>query len=205
MKLNAFLIFFLIPCILKAQSDLPKKKINLSIGRSIHGSGDIRGVLFSTEYSKQVRRKLSYTMALSGSIHNGEWPLFFYAPNGEYTDGSIRYTTAGMQFSMHYGFNFIKASKHELIYRMGGVLRYQSSSYYDAAEVLYPALTGLRVPVIVFNHSTPQNTIAVGGSAQLLYNYTLKNNITLGSLAGFQIDSNGDVISQISLTIGKRF
>jgi hypothetical protein len=51
----------------------------------------------------------------------------------------------------------------------------------------------------------PQRTLAWGGSGQLVYNFTLKNNICLGVLAGLQFDTQGDTISQLMFTIGKRF
>jgi len=66
-------------------------------------------------------------------------------------------------------------------------------------------LTGLSYPVVVFENSTPQRTFAVGGTTQFKYSYSTKKNVSFGMLAGFQFDSNGDNISHLSLTIGKRF
>jgi hypothetical protein len=105
----------------------------------------------------------------------------------------------------HVGYNFLNSTKSDLLFRIGAVLRYQSSSYWDEVNVLYEPLTGLPFPVVVFRNSSPQRTVAIGGTTQIKYSFTTKQNITLGMLAGFQFDTNGDNISHLSLTIGKRF
>jgi hypothetical protein len=183
----------------------PKRQIELIGGRSVHGSGDTRGLNFSVEYSKYFKKRLNWSASIGGTIHDGVFPVLYEYPTGVQNDGSIRYTTAGLQVLTHLGYNFIKSRKNELLFRLGSVLRYQSSSYWDVVTVLYPPLTGLPYPVVVFENSTPQRTIAIGGTTQLKYSYTTKRNISIGILGGFQFDTNGDNISHLSLTIGKRF
>ena len=188
-----------------SQVTTPKKQIELIAGRSVHGSGDSRGLNFSVEYSKHFKKKLNWSASIGGTIHDGVFPVFYEYPTGVQNDGSIKYTTAGLQVLTHLGYNFFKSAKNELLFKLGSVLRYQSSSYWDVVTVLYPPLTGLPYPVVVFENSTPQRTFAVGGTTQIKYSYTIKQKISLGILAGFQFDTNGDNISHLSLTIGKIF
>jgi hypothetical protein len=94
---------------------------------------------------------------------------------------------------------------HELKLKLGVVFRYQSSSLYDDLSVFYPPITGLPVPVIVFNNTEPQKTYTAGISGQISYTYPLTNKISIGILGGYQFDTNGDNISQLSILTGFRF
>ena len=189
---------------LKAQI-LPKKQIQLIAGRSVHGTGDMVGLTFHTEYAEYFKKRFCWTIGLGGTIHDGSFPVFFNDPSGNQIDGSIRYTTAGVQTTSFLGYDLITTSEHEFQIRLGALLRYQSSSISDEMSVYYPLATGLPIPVNAFVNHTPQKTFALGGSTQILYNYTINQKVSIGFLTGFQIDTNGDTISQISLTIGKRF
>lgn len=182
-----------------------ERQLNLSIGRSIHGTGDMRGWILATEYSKNCKKRLSWIVGVGGTIHDGVIPNFFTAPDGSEIDGSIRYTTAAFQATYHIGYSFIKTIQHQLQIRAGALLRYQSSSYYDQVDISYPPITGLPVPVIIFINTTPQRTFAVGGGGELFYNYSITPKILIGVLAGLQTDTNGDTITKLSLSIGRRF
>jgi hypothetical protein len=188
-----------------SQTKKPGQKIQVIAGRSSHSTGDIQGISVATEYENYFRKHFSWTIALGGTIHDGFEPLYYEDSRGRPIDGSFRYTTAGLQISSHFGYNFIRTTKHEFQFRAGGLLRYQSSSYFDDLQINYPIGTGYPVPIIIIENKTPQKTYAAGGSCQLLYNYTFNNNLSVGLLGGFQLDTNGDNISQLSLTIGKRF
>ena len=75
----------------------PKQFIGLNIGRSINGTGDMRGVTYNTVYSKKFRKKLYWIATFGGTLHDGSSDLFFTDPNGGgEVDGSIRYTTGGI-------------------------------------------------------------------------------------------------------------
>ena len=74
-----------------------------------------------------------------------------------------------------------------------------------ALPFLYPPLTGLEIPVMYFEHREPQHTVSAGGSTQLRYDLTLKKKTSVGLLGGFQVDSNGDNITQVGLSLGRRF
>jgi hypothetical protein len=200
-----FIFFTLVPFFVVAQNKFPHRHIQVSGGTSFNGTGDIRGISFNSGYSKYFKKKACLIGEIGGTLHDGEWPLFFTAPNGEIIDGSIRYTTGGIQASAGIGYSAVRTSEHEVQLRLSSLLRYQSSSYYDDVSILYPAATGLTFPVIVFNNKTPQRTFAVGGIGAVAYNYTIKNKITIGLLAGLQTDTNGDTITQLLFSIGRRF
>jgi hypothetical protein len=182
-----------------------KEFLGISVGRSKHGTGDINGFAFNSEYSKQFRRKLSWSATFGGTLHDGSRDLFFTAPNGNNVDGSIRYTTGGIQSTIGINYNIIQKSHGELFLRINSLFRYQSTSYYDIVTILYPPITGLPIPVVYFENMSPARTFAVGGTGQVGYNYTMANRIVLRLFGDFQVDSNGDVLSQIGLAIGKRF
>lgn len=185
---------------------LANQQISVAIGTSKHGTGDMPGLVFNTSYSKKFKKNLSWIVGIGGSIHDGQQPLY-YTFNGNEVDGSIRYTTAGLQLNAYLEYDLLKAGNHQFQLRLGPLLRYQSSSYYDALGIYYPASgSGFPFPLVEFNNSTPQRTFAAGGSAQAGYNYTIsKMNLSPGISAGIQTDSNGDTITQLSLSLGKRF
>jgi len=200
------LLFLLISSYLAgAQTLSPKRQIQLIAGKNFHGTGDMRGISFQIDYEEYFRKRISWIIGLGATIHDGSIPLFLDDPGNSPIDGSVRYTTAGFQIGSQLGYTLIQINKHEFQIRMGALVRYQSSSYYDEVSIYYPAGTGLPDPVIVFSNKTPQRTISLGGNAQIQYSYTLSNNISLGVLAGLQTDTNGDTLSQISLTVSKRF
>ncbi len=205
MKIFITLFLLLVSKSIFSQTKTPTQKVQVIFGRSSHGTGDMRGISFATEYENYFKNKFSWAIALGGTIHDGFEPLFYADTRGRAIDGSIRYTTAGLQISSHFGYDFIRTIKHEFQFKAGGLLRYQSSSYFDELQINYPTGTGFPVPVIILENKTPQKTYTAGASFQLLYHYTFKNNLCIGILGGFQLDTNGDNISQLSLIIGKRF
>jgi hypothetical protein len=199
-------LFFLFIVILQFnQSNAQKNLLQFSAGTNFTGSGDSFGFSFFTEYSKKFKKKLIWSASVGGTINDGSFDLFYQYPIGQFRDGSARYTAAGFQATSHIGYSLVDSKSHDLHFRLGGLIRYQSSSIWDAINVLYEPLTGIPFPVIVIENTGPQKTIAAGGSGQLVYNYTLKNNICLGLLVGLQFDTEGDTISQFMFTIGKRF
>ncbi len=167
----------LISCLSISQKNddfLGERQLNFFIGRSLHVTGDMRGLIFNTEYSKILKKRLSGIVGVGGTIHDGVLPNYFTYPDGREIDGSIRYTTAGIQSKIEIGYNLMKTNKQGLQIRAGAVLRYQTSSYYDDVSILYPAAgTGVPFPVIVFNNRTPQRTFAAGGTAEIFFNQAI--------------------------------
>ena len=197
MKLIIILSIFFISQKIFSQT----KQIELIAGRSINFTGDMRGYGFSVGYKKYFKKKLKLYASLGSSIHDGDFPIFYEYPAGNKVDGSIRYTTAGFQGIYSIGYNFLNSTSNELIFKLGGLLRYQSTSYFDNVVVIYPLLSNLPIPVVIFRNRTPQKTIAIGIIPEISYNFPLNKKINMGIVASYQLDSNGDNISQFSLLV----
>lgn len=198
-------MFFLSTLLLSIHIFCQEKKIELQAGRSFNGTGDIRGVGLSLEYSKTIKKKFDWTVSIGSNIHDGSFPILFEYTSGNMVDGSVRYTTAGMQAAYSLGYSFIKTGGSDLRLKIGGLLRFQSTSYYDDVTVLYPTLTGLSYPVIVFRNSNPQRTVSAGLITQFGYKVNVNKKICVGVVGSFQFDTNGDNISQLMLSLGRRF
>ena len=207
MKLIALLLFFL-PALLCAQDNtaLLNKSIQVDMGTGLHGSGDLAGLTLNTSYTHYFRKKVSYTVEVGTSIHYGSSALYYTDKSGKNIDGSYRFTTAGIQLAGKIGLSVFRNKKNDLGLRLGPLVRYQSSSIPDSISTLFPAAgTGFDVPISFVSNESPQNTLSIGGVFQLFYNYSISNKIYIGPSAGFQIDSNGDTITNISLACGMKF
>lgn len=202
------LFLFFLPALLSAQNTttLLDKYLQIDIGTGMHGSGDLGGFTFNTSYTNYFRKKIFYTLEVGTSINYGASSLFYVNSSGKTFDSSYRYTTAGIQLVGKIGLSFFRNKKNDLGLRIGPLVRFQSSSVPDGVSTLFPAAgTGFDMPVSFFDYVTPQNTLAIGGVFQLFYNYSISNKIYIGPSAGFQSDSNGDTITNISLACGMKF
>lgn len=203
--LKLFLILFMTPIFASSQNILPEKQVQLSAGTSFNGTGDIRGFAFNTEYGQSFKRKLSWYIGIGGTIHDKTEPIFYTGQSGNSIDGSVRAATAGFQITGLLSYGMIKNEEHEFFFRIGPLLRYQSTSYWDVLAVFPPAGTGLPFPVVSFINTSPQRTFAIGGSIQIGYNYTINNKYSIGVYGCFQFDSNEDVLRNALFTLGRRF
>lgn len=204
--ISLLLTSFLITMLYSQSNTNLQEFIGLSFGRSFHGTGDLRGVAFNSVYSKEFGKKYSWVATIGGTLHDGEWDLFYDSPGtGERIDGSIRYTTGGIQSTFGVNYNLIQFQRSAIYLGLNALLRYQSTSYYDGVVITYPPVTGYPIPLINFVNLTPARTIAVGGTLKIGYNYATTKNILFGILGEFQIDTNGDALNQIGLIVGKRF
>ncbi|MBC8111906.1 MAG: hypothetical protein H7Y04_12670 [Verrucomicrobia bacterium] len=186
--------------------DRPKNQfLGISMSRSKHGTGDIAGISFNTEYSRNIRKRISMIVTFGGTLHDGSKSLIYSSPSGETIDGSIRYTTGGIQTSFGIGYDFIQTLHHAFQVRLSPLLRYQSTSYYDVLTILFPPITGLPIPVVYFENLTPARTFAIGAMGHTSYNFTPKNRNIFRLFGEFQLDSNGDVISGLGVSWGMKF
>lgn len=204
MNKKILIIFFaiaVIPNLTIAQN----KHLQMSGGWSKHGSGDLTGFYYGFNYSKNVKPKLSWQLSVEGNMYDGFFPLFYNDQNGTVIDGSYRYSISGLQVGYNGRYSFVKAEKHEALVSVGTFFRYQASTSSDDVTVIYPIVTNLPVPVLYFQNTTPVRTVAIGAYPKLEYHYTMKKNITIGIVTGFQFDTNGDNIMNLSLSLGKRF
>jgi hypothetical protein len=201
---------FLFPLLLisffaNAQSSLPKRHIQVYAGTSFNGTGDITGFAFDTEYGQYFKKKSSWHVGIGGTVHDKVWPIFYTDPGGNQVDASVRATTAGFQVSGLYGRSIMRNQKHEFLIKAGPLVRYQSTSYWDILAVYHPAGTGLPFPVVAFFNLSPQRTLALGGNLEFAYNYSISKKVSIGVVAELQTDTNGDTISQLLFSIGRRF
>jgi hypothetical protein len=207
MKSFSIRIFFSIPVLfpslyLFSQKPLPVHAIQILGGYSKHGSGDLNGIVFGAGYRKYIFRQFSLNFELRSTINDGKETIL--VTNNYYSrDASIRYLSAGVQLGINGGFSIIRNSKHEFLISLGGFGRYQSETP-DGYELYYPNRTGQPTVLVEFENVNPQETFSVGVLFQLQYNFTIKNKFLIGFGPGIQTDTNGDIIPQVSLSLGRR-
>jgi hypothetical protein len=189
-----------------AQKPLPTHAFQFMGGYSNHGSGDMKGIVFGTDYIKYLAPKFSLAYNLRGSINSSKHTIIVNNIDwGTSHDASIRFTTAGVQLGINGRLSAVRNSRHELAVSLGAFGRYQSASNGSDGYSLYnPLTTGVPTMLVGYQNSTPQETIALGGLLQLEYNYTIKNKVYIGLLPAFQTDTNGDVLPQLSVSVGRR-
>jgi hypothetical protein len=198
--------FFFVASAFGQNLDKPKDQfLGISILRSKHGTGDINGISFNSEYSKKINKRFSLIATFGGTLHDGSRVLIYQSSSGQTIDGSIRYTTGGIQTSFGLGYDFIQTSHHVFQVRLSPLLRYQSTSYYDVVTILYPIITGLSIPVLYFENLTPARTFAIGAIGHIGYNFIPKNRNVFRFFGEFQLDSNGDVLKGFGIALGRKF
>ena len=183
-----------------------KHAIQLIGGYSRHGSGDMKGIVFGTEYINYLTKRFSLNYNIRATINSSK-DEYIVTNNttGTTTDASIRYTTAGVQLGVNAGLSVIKSTRHDLKISLGAFGRYQSASNgSDGYAAYYPPVTGVPTVLIGYDNRTPQETVAVGGILQFQYDFTFGNKVYIGVILGFQTDTNGDAIPQVALTVGRR-
>lgn len=200
-----FVLFLFSAQVLFAQRHLASRSVWINGERSLHGSGDLSGILFSVGYGKYIRKRWEVSGAATTTIHNGSYPLIVTDNGMEPMDASFRYTTAGLQAEGLVGFAPIRNRHHEFKLAAGPLVRYQSSSYPDEYGITYPIVTNYPEPVFTFRNLEKQNMITAGYKVALSYAYTFRNRLFTGLKINFQNDTNGDVITGYGLVLGKRF
>lgn len=196
-----FAVIFLSPGV-TAQKNV-KNNFHLYFGRSFHGSGDLSGICFTAEYGHFINKKLEISGNITSTMHWGSFGLFLNSPNESF-DASFRYGTAGLQAGSKLGFDFLNLPNHILKAQGGSFVRYQSSSLPDQYGVTFPPAINYPEPVFTFRHEEKQNIFTVGYVAELSYAYITNNQWMLGAKAGFQNDTNADVITYYGIVLGKR-
>jgi hypothetical protein len=173
--------------------DLPNKSFQFDLGVSKNGSGDLSGYSINSEFNNYFAKKMSFSMGLGATLHDGETSV----SDRNNAISTLRYTVAGFQLTGKIGYSFIRNNKNDFGLRLGTVLRFQS---YSTSSIGYDSTEG----IAIYNDS-PQRTLAFGGIIQLYYNYNINQKLFVGTSGTFQTDTNGDAISQLSLTCGMRF
>ena len=179
-----------------------KDNINLYVGRSFHGTGDLSGIYFTAEYGHFINRKLEISGNITTTIHSGSFGLFLNSPSESF-DASFRYVTAGLQAGSKLGFAFLNHPKHILKVQGGAFARYQSSSLPNQYGVTFPPSVNYPEPVFTFRHREKQNIYTLGYVVDVSYTYITAMQWMVGAKAGFQNDTNGDVITYYGIVLGK--
>ena len=183
------------------------ESVQVMLGYSIHGSGDMKGIVFGSEYWKELSNKFSLGFMLRGTINSQKHEIIYNnTTSGTVTDASIRFTTAGIQLGATGAYHFINTTKSKFGLHLGVFGRYQSASNgSDGYSIIYPPVTNYPGVLIEYNNKTPQHTVSLGGLFQLQYLYQINTRIYTGIVAGFQTDTNGDAIPQVGLVFGRNF
>ncbi len=174
--------------------------ICLSGGPSLASSGDMNGLYVSTTLSKRIN-KWSYAIELSSTVHDKQNEILYKAPDGSLNDASVRSTTSGIQLNSLVGYSVIKDEKDDLTLALGAAIRYQTTSVYDDYFVLYPSITGLNYPVVLFNNSSPMRSFAIGPVLKGSYTYSISPKLGVALMAAFQFDTHGDNFFNRGLSI----
>ena len=180
------------------------RQLSVSLGRSFHGTGDMNGVGFNVEFGKYISNNIEVSGSLGSNIHHDQYPLFIsYGSN--VVDASYRMVTGGIQLTGQLHFVPLRTKYNEISLGLGPVARYQSSSASGGYGITYPPAVNYPEPVFTFQQVEEQNIFSVGYLASLSYAYTFKMKYFIGANAFFQNDTNGDVVTQYGLRIGRRF
>ncbi|MFV0605523.1 MAG: hypothetical protein ACK5NK_06725 [Niabella sp.] len=173
------------------------------IDKANHGTGDLRGISVSIGYEKFFKKKLAWFSEFGTDITDREDPLN-YTLNNRDINGSLRYTTAGVQLNGGIA-AFPLKNKNEVKISLGGIFRYQSSSLPYSHETVYPPLLNYPYPLNGFQQEDNMRTFTLGGKLRFGYAYHFQIGFVLGVNGYIQTDTNGDSIYGYGLTIGKRF
>jgi hypothetical protein len=179
-----------------------QNNIQLYFARSFHGTGDLPGVYFAAEYAHFLKDRVEISGNITSTIHWGSFGLLVSGPSGSF-DGSFRYVTAGLQAGGKLGLAILNFSRHLVKVQGGSFIRYQSSSLPDVYGVTFPPAINYPEPVFTFRNEEKQNILTLGYVAELSYTYITAKKLMLGIKAGFQNDTNGDVITYYGIIIGK--
>jgi len=180
-----------------------KNNFQLYLARSFHGTGDLRGINFTGEYGHLLSKRFDISGNITSTIHWGSFGLIVNSPSGSF-DGSFRYVTAGLQAGSKLGFAVLNLQHHIVKIQGGLFVRFQSSSYPDSYSVTFPPPVNYPEPFYTFRNEEKQNIFTLGYVAELSYAFITGKNMLLGAKAGFQNDTNADVISYYGIFIGKK-
>lgn len=200
---NIFSILLFFTCFYNsnAQQIKPLKRLTVSGGQATHFSGDIRGLIVSTEYGLQLKQKWTWYAGIGFTLHDEPGIPVYFDWNNNTIDASKKEATGGIQLTSHIGYDILSRNRHLAGVKLGFLGRYQTTSATSVINIIYPIATNLPYPIYVLENINPQRTVAAGVSGQLYYNFLLSEKIGLGFIAGYQFDSYGDNISQLSLSI----
>ena len=201
-----FTLLLLVSVHLFSQQALPGKQIELAMGYSNHGTGDLPGAAANFGYSQYINRSIFWNAGFGATMHRRKEFNASYNDGSRVRDNGLWNVAAGMQLQAGLGYSLFRSAHHCISIVADVVARGQYASLgYNSYTVFPAASTNFPGTVVLFNNNEPHSTISLGYRPRLQYQYTCSDQITLGITAGFQNDTNSDDISFIQFTIGKRF
>jgi hypothetical protein len=188
-----------------AQEKTGRSFLQLGLGYSTHGTGDMKGVAFSVEYARSTGRRMELGLNIRSTIHGDAFKVTVNKPDGSTDDASFRYSNAGLQAGPVFGYRLLQSAHHQFRIQAGTFARYQNSTLPSMYSFFIDQSSGMPRPSFEFLHDDKQNTFAAGYSVDLAYDFITTKKMMFGIKAGFQNDTNGDAITQVCLTVGKKF
>jgi hypothetical protein len=159
---------------------------------------------FFTEYGKYTGKRFEYGLNVKTTIVGDEFNVLMSQPDGTVRDASFRYSSAGLQAGPFIGYHLLQAKHHQFMIQLGAFGRFQNSTYPSRYSFYFDYTPTPLRPVFEFWHDDNQNTFTAGYSVDLSYDFITNKKLMLGVKAGVQNDINGNVITQICFTIGKK-
>ena len=180
-----------------------KHSLTFGLGYSSHGTGDMKGISFFSEYCKLLGKRTDWSLNATSTIHGGAAKVILIHPDGTSSDASFRYNHGGLQIGPKAGYRILQAGHHQVKIQAGAFARYQNSSLPDVYS--YHIDQNSETVNFDFLHEEKQNTFSCGYSVDLSYNFITSKKLILGFKAGFQNDTRGDVITHLTLLAGRSF
>lgn len=171
-----------------------KSAMELNVGPSSHGTGDLSGLVVDFNHVYRFAKHIGLVSSLTSTIH---FDSRIYSPYDRYPEF---YTTAGLQLSTSVRFSVDLAKAHEFHLSIGPLIRFQADSNPQLSSTTYdPNSTDDFKQRFEFESQTSFSPgyIVVAG-----YTATIKSKIRLGAKIFFQNDTQGDVITCMSPSIG---
>lgn len=169
------------------------QSILMSAGRSFHGTGDLPGFLIDFGYQKFHNKRYGYEISFISSFHYGNWTNDALPKNEQ-----LYFVTAGFQGGLKGTLSIFSNKIHRLHIGVGPFLRYEMSSY--------PSLSGQYIiepfaptPLYTVRYEDPRNPFSLGYSVSFRYLVNLSKKNSLGFGIGFQNDTEGSTITNISM------
>ena len=180
---------FLYSCVF-AQTE--GNKVNFAAGSSMHGTGDLKGIIVSLTYEHELAKRFNFANALTTTINSGK----------DYWAGTnaFHYTTAGIQLNPFVQFHIVANRDQKLSFGLGGLLRFQSTSL-PSAYGYYDEPNRFPEPFYAFRYYGKTNTFCPGYTMSLTFRNRVASKYFVGIRAGFQNDTNGDAITSVSLLL----
>lgn len=175
----------------------------LSGGPSWHGTGDLGGLAFGVSYDHPFSKRTDVSTSITTTVHwgkdNGANDTGFGFTPGE---NLLHFTTAGIQLAVLGYFTPVIFRNSKLKIGAGPLLRFQTTNLPDSYgfhqnTAIYP------VPFYTINTTQNYNTLAPGYNVTIAYLLQSFPRYSAGIKVSFQNDTNGDIITGISLIISK--